>query len=119
MIRGKWGGGGGGVGRSPKIFFKALWASLRSKNKGAPGPSSGSASGNEHFAPWKVIRISGTRNSLNFFLVESGIPLTIGIRSPSSSVGSSVAGEGFLLFFLLVKIQLFQVSIRYRTHGHV
>ena len=83
MIRGKWGGGGGG-GRSPKIFFKALWASPRSKNKGAPGPSSGSASGNEHFAPWKVIRISGPRNSLNFFFVESGIPLTIGIWNPKS-----------------------------------
>ena len=106
--------GGGGGGRSPKIFFKALWASLRSKNKGAPGPFSGSASGNEHFAPWKVIRISGPRN-----FVECRIPLTIGIRGPSSSVGSSVAGEVFFLFFVLVKIQHFQVSIRYSTHGHV
>ena len=112
------------------------------KKKGSRGPSPGSASGNGHFARWKVIRILDLgklflveSNFLEFFfflwnpeswtlesriqLSEFGIPLTIGIRNPSSSVGSSLVGEVFLRFFALVKIQHFQVSIRYRTHGHV
>ena len=111
------------------------------KNKGSRGPSPVSASGNGHFARWKVIRILDLEklflaesNFLEFFFLwnpeswtlesriqlrEFGIPLTIGIRNPSSSVGSSLVGKVFLRFFPPVKIQHFQVSIRYRTHGHV
>ena len=96
---------------------------------------------NEHLAPCKEIRIL---DSEKFFLwnpkflecfscgirspglsnpeSSSRSPLTIGIRNPSSSVGSFLAGEvflRFLCFFPLVNIQHLQVSIRYRTHGHV
>ena len=62
------------------------------KNKGSQGPSPVSASGNGHFARWKVIRILDLgklffveSNFLEFFFVESGI-LDFGIQNPAQGV---------------------------------
>ena len=63
------------------------------KNKGSRGPSPGSASGNEHFARWKVIRILDLgklflveSNFLEFFFCGIRNP---GLWNPESSSGSS------------------------------